>query len=70
MMIVETDRAVVRHWKPDDQAAFQQLATDPHSPGAVRAFAPLRNVDLWYDAFDIKPGDKEYLSPEQRVRIW
>jgi putative endopeptidase len=53
-----------------DAALKQQLATDPHSPGAVRAFAPLRNLDLWYDAFDIKPGDKEYLSPEQRVRIW
>jgi len=53
-----------------DAALKQQLAIDPHSPGAVRAFAPLRNLDLWYEAFDIKPGDKQYLSPEQRVRIW
>jgi putative endopeptidase len=53
-----------------DAALKQQLATDPHSPGSVRAFAPLRNVDLWYQAFDIKPGDKEYLAPEDRVRIW
>jgi putative endopeptidase len=51
-------------------ALKQQLATDPHSPGTVRAFAPLRNLDLWYQAFNIKPGDKEYLPPEQRVRIW
>jgi putative endopeptidase len=53
-----------------DAALKQQLATDSHSPGTVRAFAPLRNLDLWYQVFDIKPGDKEYLPPEQRVRIW
>jgi putative endopeptidase len=53
-----------------DAALKQQLATDPHSPGAVRAFAPLRNVDAWYEAFDVKPGDKNYLKPEERVRIW
>ena len=46
-----------------DAALKQQLATDSHSPGSVRAFAPLRNVDLWYQAFDVKPGDKEYLPP-------
>jgi len=53
-----------------DAALKQQLATDPHSPGSIRAFAPLRNVDAWYEAFDIKPGDKEYVAPEDRVRIW
>ncbi|HET6249591.1 MAG TPA: M13-type metalloendopeptidase [Tepidisphaeraceae bacterium] len=53
-----------------DAALKQQLATDPHSPGSIRAFAPLRNVDAWYQAFDIKPGDKEYVAPEDRVRIW
>jgi putative endopeptidase len=53
-----------------DAALKQQLATDAHSPGAIRAFAPLRNVDLWYQAFGVKPGDKEYLPPEERVRIW
>jgi putative endopeptidase len=46
------------------------MTTDPHSPGMVRAFAPLRNVDAWYRAFDVKPGDKEYVKPEDRVRIW
>lgn len=44
--------------------------TNPHSPGAVRAFAPLRNVDAWYEAFGVKEGDKEYVKPEERVRIW
>ena len=29
-----------------------------------------RNVDAWYDAFDVKPGDKYYLAPDQRVRLW
>jgi len=53
-----------------DAALKQQLATDPHSPGSVRAFAPLRNVDAWYDVFDVKPGDKKYVQPEERVRIW
>jgi putative endopeptidase len=53
-----------------DAALKQQLATDAHSPGNIRAFAPLRNVDLWYEAFGIKPGDKEYLAPADRVRIW
>jgi putative endopeptidase len=53
-----------------DAALKQQLATDPHSPGSVRAFAPLRNVDAWYEAFGVKSGDKQYLPPEQRVRIW
>jgi putative endopeptidase len=47
----------------------QQLATDPHSPGEWRA-SEVRNVDAWYKAFDVKPGQKMYLTPEQRVRIW
>jgi putative endopeptidase len=53
-----------------DDALRQLLMTNPHSPGAVRAFAPLRNVDAWYDAFGVKQGDANYLSPEERVRIW
>ena len=51
-------------------ALRQQLATDPHSPGQVRAIAPLRNDDAWYAAFGVKPGDKLYIAPEDRVRIW
>jgi putative endopeptidase len=42
----------------------------PHSPGQIRAFAPLRNVDAWYEAFNVKPGDALYVAPENRVRIW
>jgi len=47
----------------------QALSTDPHSPGEWRA-AEVRNVDPWYAAFDVKPGQKMYLPPDQRVRIW
>ena len=53
-----------------DDALRQMLATNPHSPAPIRAFAPLRNVDAWYEAFDVKEGDKNYIKPEDRVRIW
>jgi putative endopeptidase len=53
-----------------DDAMRQLIATDSHSPGMVRAFAPLRNVDAWYDAFGVKEGDTNYVKPEERVRIW
>ena len=53
-----------------DEALRQQLTTGPHSPGFVRAYAPLRNVDAWYEAFGVKEGDKLYIKPEDRVRIW
>ena len=47
----------------------QQIITDPHAPGEYRA-ATVRNIDAWYSAFDVKPGEKLYLAPNQRVRIW
>ncbi|CAN5250448.1 M13 family metallopeptidase [soil metagenome] len=47
----------------------QRLLTDPHSPSEQRA-AVVRNLDPWYAAFTPKPGEKLYLAPEQRVRIW
>ncbi len=53
-----------------DDALRQQIINGPHSPGQIRAFAPLRNVDAWYEAFNVKPGDKNYVAPENRVRIW
>jgi putative endopeptidase len=53
-----------------DDALRNQIATDPHSPAEFRVIGPVRNVDAWYDAFDVKPGDKYYLAPEDRVRIW
>ncbi|MBJ6984440.1 M13-type metalloendopeptidase [Luteimonas sp. MC1750] len=53
-----------------DDALRQQLVNGTHSPGHIRAFAPLRNIDAWYDAFDVSEGDKLYIAPEDRVRIW
>jgi len=47
-----------------------QVKTDPHSPGYFRSFAPLMNVDAFYKAFDVKPGDKLYKKPEDRIKIW
>jgi endothelin-converting enzyme/putative endopeptidase len=51
-------------------AARNQLLTDPHSPAYYRVNGIVRNVDAWYTAFNVKPGDKLYLAPEQRVKIW
>ena len=53
-----------------DDALRQQLVNGTHSPGHIRAFAPLRNIDAWYEAFNVQPGDKNYVAPEDRVRIW
>ena len=53
-----------------DGALRNQLMTNPHSPGNIRAIAPLRNVDAWYEAFGVKEGDANYIKPEDRVRIW
>jgi putative endopeptidase len=47
-----------------------QLLSNPHSPAAFRVNGVVRNVDAWYKAFNVQPGDKLYLPPEQRVHIW
>jgi putative endopeptidase len=56
--------------KSRPEALKQQVTTDFHSPTRFRVDGPLRNVDGWYDAWGVKPGDKLYLKPEERVRIW
>ncbi|AQX06440.1 endothelin-converting protein [Elizabethkingia meningoseptica] len=53
-----------------EQYKVNQVKTDPHSPGEYRAYGPLVNVDAFYKAFDIKPGDKHYKKPEDRIKIW
>uniref|UniRef100_A0A0N5A050 Peptidase M13 n=1 Tax=Parastrongyloides trichosuri TaxID=131310 RepID=A0A0N5A050_PARTI len=53
-----------------EDALKNQIATDPHSPAEFRVIGPVRNIDAWYEAFGVKPGDKYYLTPEDRVRIW
>jgi putative endopeptidase len=52
------------------EAAAQRILTDPHSPERFRTDAPISNMDAWYKAFDIKPGDKMYKKPEDRTKIW
>jgi len=52
------------------EAAAQRILTDPHSPEQYRANAPLTNIDAWYTAFNVKPGDKMYKKPEDRIHVW
>ena len=52
-----------------DAALRQEVLTDPHSPDEYRA-ATVRNIDAWYAAFNVQPGEKLYLAPPDRVRIW
>jgi len=49
---------------------IRMIKIDPHSPPAVRGTAPLKNLPAFYRTFDVKPGDKMYLAPDQRVLIW
>jgi putative endopeptidase len=53
-----------------DETLRQRLATDPHSPAVYRVNGVVRNIDPWYAAFDVKPGEKLYVAPADRVRIW
>ena len=52
-----------------DRALRGAVATDVHAPGRFRA-QTVRNLDAWYAAFGVKPGDALYLAPDSRVRIW
>ena len=62
--------AQVWQGKARDDYARSALVTDPHSPGYYRVNGTIRNSDAFYTAFGIKPGDKMYVAPENRVRIW
>jgi putative endopeptidase len=56
--------------KARDEAMKQQVTTGPHSPPYFRAYGTVRNIDAWYDAFDVKEGDAMYVKPSDRARIW
>jgi len=53
-----------------DEALRQRITVDPHSPAQYRAAVPPRNIDAWYAAFGVQPGDEQYLPPEGRARVW
>lgn len=53
---------------PETQA--QLILTDPHAPGQYRCNGPLSNIDAWYQAFNVQPGNKLYKAPDQRIRVW
>jgi putative endopeptidase len=62
--------AQVWRQKIRDETLRQGLVSDPHSPARYRVNGVLRNVDGWYSAFQVKPGDALYVAPADRVRIW
>jgi putative endopeptidase len=70
------DQRVLLAWaqawrgKMTDDYIRRQVISDPHSPRAFRVNGVVPNIDAWYIAFDVKPGDKLYLPPEKRVHIW
>ncbi len=53
-----------------EEALKNQVATDPHSPAQYRVNGVVRNMDAWYDAFNVTEEDELYLPPEERVQIW
>lgn len=62
--------AQVWRTKSRDAEAIRRLATDPHSPPEFRCNGVIRNIDAFYDAFEVDTDDALYLEPERRVRIW
>ncbi len=56
--------------KLTDDAIRRQVTSDPHSPRKFRVNGPVRNIDAWYQAFGVQGGEKLYLDPKERVRIW
>jgi endothelin-converting enzyme/putative endopeptidase len=64
--------AYAQSWqgKVREGALRAQLLSDPHSPEAYRVNGVVRNLDAWYAAFNVRPGDRLYLPPADRVRVW
>ena len=56
--------------KGRDEEVIRRLAVDPHSPDEFRCNGTVRNIDEFYTAFDVQPGDALWLDPQARVRIW
>jgi putative endopeptidase len=58
-----------RH-KSTDDSIRQQIVSNPHAPVKYRVNGIVRNIDAWYEAFNVRPGHPLFLAPESRVRIW
>ncbi|MGH8252964.1 MAG: M13 family metallopeptidase [Steroidobacteraceae bacterium] len=65
-------RSYAQDWrgKGRDDYIRQLTTSDPHSYRKFRVNGVVRNIDQWYDAFNVKPGDKLYVEPEKRARVW
>jgi putative endopeptidase len=53
-----------------ENEARRLAAIDPHAPGGVRSYAPLKNLQEFYEAFGIKEGDPMWMKPDERAKIW
>ncbi|KQQ86526.1 M13 family metallopeptidase [Massilia sp. Leaf139] len=62
--------AQARRGKARDAALISQVKSDPHSPSEFRVNGSMRNHPGFYEVYDVKPGDKMYLKPEERVIFW
>ncbi|MDO4606986.1 MAG: M13-type metalloendopeptidase, partial [Bowdeniella nasicola] len=62
--------ATIWREKSRDEAIIQQVTIDPHSPCEFRCNGVPRNMDAFYDAFDVREGDGMWLDPDKRVTIW
>ena len=56
--------------KQRDDALREQVVSDPHSPDPYRVNGVMRNIDDWYAAFNVAPGQALYIAPTDRARIW
>ncbi|MFL5469506.1 MAG: M13-type metalloendopeptidase, partial [Gemmatimonadaceae bacterium] len=63
-------RAQLYRSKSRDENMRAEALRNPHASKSFRAVGPARNVDLWYDTFGVRPGQREYLAPEKRIRMW
>jgi putative endopeptidase len=72
---METDQQFFKGFAATWRAKFRDASlrravlTDSHAPDMYRAIT-VRNLDAWYEAFKVQPGQKQYLAPAQRVRVW
>ena len=69
--VLEVSPGRVRVMAPYRDGLLREIVlSDVHSPSNFRVNGPLPNIDAWYAAFNVQPGDKLYIPPAQRVRIW